>query len=73
MKAWKAELNDLLEKIERYTSASLWRIRKEFERSGSSFDRKFRKRFLRMTNHRYENLDIIQLILISIESQKTIF
>lgn len=63
MKAWKAELNDLLEKIERHTSASLWRIRKEFERSGSSFDRKFRKRFLRMTNHRYENFKITSSIL----------
>ncbi|XP_055302403.1 uncharacterized protein LOC129568480 isoform X2 [Sitodiplosis mosellana] len=65
MKAWKVELNDLLEKIERHTSASLWRIKKEFERSGSSFDRKFRKRFLRLTNNRlsevYDRIEIESL------------
>lgn len=52
MKVWKLELNDLLERIERHTSASLWRIKREFERSGLTFDRKFRKRFLRLTNNR---------------------
>lgn len=59
MKAWKVELNDLLERIERHTSSSLWRIKKEFEQSGSSFDRKFRKRFLRLTNNRYDKFQHI--------------
>lgn len=53
MKVWKVELNDLLERIERHTAASLWRIKREFERSGLTFDRKFRKRFLRLTNNRW--------------------
>lgn len=52
MKAWKAELNDLLKKIERHTATSLWRIKKEFVKLDLTFDRKFRKRFLRLTNNR---------------------
>ncbi|XP_031636729.1 uncharacterized protein LOC116349451 [Contarinia nasturtii] len=65
MKAWKVELNELLEKIERHTTASLWRIKIEFERSNLMFDRKFRKRFLRLTNNRlsevYERIEIESL------------
>lgn len=52
MKAWEIELNELMEKIERHSTASLWRIRKEFNESDLSFDRKFRKHFLRLTNNR---------------------
>lgn len=51
MKTWKLELNELLEKIERHTSASLWSIKREFNRSDLPFNRKFRKRFLRLINN----------------------
>lgn len=49
---WQKELNDYLSSIERYTTSSLRKIQTDFSSTGTEFDKKFRKNFLRITNNR---------------------
>lgn len=50
--SWQTELDEYLSIVERYVDCSLWRVKKEFTRSGLEFDKKFRKHFLRIINNR---------------------
>ncbi|XP_055310904.1 uncharacterized protein LOC129573821 [Sitodiplosis mosellana] len=49
---WKRELDTLMSQIEEHSMATLWRIKRQCNRSGLPVDKSFRKIFLRATNER---------------------